>query len=205
MCPHRLGAQVIRWMEMDTSTIEISLGVARDTKISKLLFGRIRNFVIQICWPSTDEPSMAPAALLQGEAEMAVDNGGAMALGLPDGRKDRVVHARFRAAELAAIDGAAEAAGLTVSAFLRSLTLEGAGVSPFLTDDDRAVFEMLISDMRSVGVNLNQLTRSANAIGRLSDAELAVELVEVRRLVAAVVLELHSFAARAARRRQGAA
>jgi hypothetical protein len=88
---------------------------------------------------------------------------------------------------------------------MRSLTLEGAGVSPFLTDDDRAVFEMLISDMRSVGVNLNQLTRSANASSRLSDAELAVELVEVRRLVAAVVLELHSFAARAARRRQGAA
>ncbi|ULJ75919.1 plasmid mobilization protein [Rhizobium gallicum] len=132
---------------------------------------------------------------------MAVDSRGAVALGSPNGRKDRVVHARFSASELAAIDSAAEAAGLTVSAFMRSLTLEGAGVRPFLTDDDRAVFEMLISDMRSVGVNLNQLARSANASGRLSEADVAIELSEVQRLVAAVVLELRSFAARGARRR----
>ncbi|TDW28149.1 mobilization protein MobC [Rhizobium azibense] len=135
---------------------------------------------------------------------MAVDSRGAVALGSPDGRKDRVVHARFSACELAAIDAAAEVSGLTVSAFMRSLTLEGAGVRPFLTDDDRVVFEMLISDMRSVGVNLNQLARSANASGRLSDADLALELREVQRLVAAVVLELRSFAARGVRRCRGA-
>lgn len=148
---------------------------------------------------------MAPAALLQGEEETAVDSRGAVTLGSPHERKDRVVHARFSASEVAAVEHAAEAACLTVSGFTRSLILEGAGVKPFLTEEDRAVFEMLISDMRAIGVNLNQLARSANVSGRLSDAELAVELGNVQRLVAAVVLELRSFAVRGARRRRGAA
>lgn len=134
-----------------------------------------------------------------------VVNQGAMALGLPEGRKDRVVHARFSASDLSAIDAAAEAASLTVSAFMRSLTLEGAGVRPFLTDDDRAVVEMLISEMRSVGVNLNQLARSANSGGRLPAGELANEVGKVQRLVAAMVLELRSFAVRGARIRRGVA
>lgn len=136
---------------------------------------------------------------------MAADGGEAVNLGRAEERKERVVHARFSASELAAIERAAEAAGLTVSAFMRSLTLEGAGVQPFLTDDDRAVFEMLISDMRSVGVNLNQLARTVNRGGRFVGGELADELGEVQRLVAAIVLEIRGFAVRGARRRRGAA
>ncbi|MEQ1409451.1 plasmid mobilization relaxosome protein MobC [Neorhizobium sp. Rsf11] len=134
---------------------------------------------------------------------MAADGGGAVRLGKAEERKERVVHARFSASELTAIEQAAGAAGLTVSAFMRSLTLEGAGVRPFLTDDDRAVFEMLISDMRAIGVNLNQLARAVNGSGRLVEAKLAAELVDVQRLAAAIVLELRSLAGRGARRRRG--
>lgn len=136
---------------------------------------------------------------------MASESGGAVSLGRTEERKERVVHARFSPSEIAAIERAAEAAGLTVSAFMRSLTLEGAGVQPFLTDDDRAVFEMLISDMRSVGVNLNQLARAVNRGGRFVGCELADELGEVQRLVAAIVLEIRRFTVRGARRRRGAA
>ncbi|OWV96891.1 mobilization protein [Rhizobium sp. R693] len=75
--------------------------------------------------------------------------------------KAHVVHARFTASELAAVHNAAEQAELTVSAFMRSLTLEGAGVQPFLTAEDRAIFEFLHRDLRTIGVNLNSLARLA--------------------------------------------
>lgn len=136
---------------------------------------------------------------------MAAEGDGAVSLGKAEERKERVVHARFGICELAAIEQAARAAGLTVSGFMRSLAIEGAGVRPFLTDDDRAVFEMLISDMRVIGVNLNQLARAVNGSGRLAEAKLAAELIEVQRLAAAIVLELRSLAGRGARRHRGAA
>lgn len=148
---------------------------------------------------------MAPKALLQEEGEMVADVGEAVRLGRPDERKDRVLHARFSTSDIAAIEQAAEATGFTVSAFMRSLTLEGAGVRPFLTDDDRAVFEMLILDMRSVGVTLNQLARTVNSGGRLVGGELTKELGETQRLLAAIVLEIRGFAERGGRRRRGAA
>jgi hypothetical protein len=47
-------------------------------------------------------------------------------------RKDRVAHVRFSPAEFNALEAAASAAGMTVSAFVRSLSMEGAGVRPFL-------------------------------------------------------------------------
>lgn len=76
-------------------------------------------------------------------------------------RRSHVVHARFTASELAAVHKAAEQAELTVSAFMRSLTLEGAGVQPFLTAEDRAIFEFLHRDLRTIGVNLNSLAQLA--------------------------------------------
>ena len=134
-----------------------------------------------------------------------VASGGSVKVGAVGERKERVVHARFSASELAAIDRAAEAAGLTVSAFMRSLTLEGAGVLPFFTDEDRSTLELLLSDMRAVGVNLNQLTRMGHRGGRLNRDEVAFLLADVQALVAAIIVELRTFAARGSQRRRAGA
>lgn len=49
---------------------------------------------------------------------------------------------------------------MSVSAFLRSLLLEGAGVRPILTAEDRLIIAALLEDMRMIGINLNQVARS---------------------------------------------
>lgn len=135
---------------------------------------------------------------------MAVEDNGAVTLSGGEERKDRVVHARFGASELAAVDGAADAAGLSLSAFIRSLALEGAGVRPFLTDEDRAVIDMLAGEMLAIAADLNQLARSVNRAGRVSASDVSGTVVEVQRLAVAVVLELRRFAMRGAHRRRGA-
>jgi len=118
-----------------------------------------------------------------------------------DERKDKVVHARFSTSEMTRIERAAESAGLTVSAFMRSLSLEGAGVRPFFTDDDRTILGLLLSDVRAVGVNLNQLARAANRRGPGWSEEEREAMDDVQRVVAALLLELRSFADRGARMR----
>src|ERR1700761_3892557 len=77
-------------------------------------------------------------------------------------RRDRVVHVRFSAADSAAIERAASAADLTVSAFMRSLVLEGAGVRPFFTEEDHVILKWLRDDIRVVGINLDQIARRLN-------------------------------------------
>lgn len=118
-------------------------------------------------------------------------------------RRDQVVHARFSKTEIERIEHAAEAAGMTVSGFLRSLILEGAGVRPFLTDADRAVLSLLLSDIKVVGVNLNQLAQARNRgeTGQLQDEKRVID--DVRRVVAIVLFELQTFAKRGARMRVG--
>jgi hypothetical protein len=118
-------------------------------------------------------------------------------------RRNKVVHARFSATEIERIEQAAEAAGMTVSGFLRSLTLEGAGLHPFFSDADRAVLSLLLADVKAVGVNLNQLARACNRgeTGRSQEEKKAIE--DVQRAVAIVLFELQAFAARGARRRVG--
>ena len=96
-----------------------------------------------------------------------------------------------------------QAAGMTVSGFLRSLILEGAGVRPFLTDADRAVLSLLLSDIKAVGVNLNQLARARNRgeTGQSQDEKRVID--DVQRVVAIVLFELQTFAERGARMRVG--
>lgn len=146
---------------------------------------------------------MAPAA---GFEEGAMNDFGADSspIGLADERKSKVVHARFRTSEMAAIERAAEHAGLTVSSFMRSLILEGAGVRPFFTEDDRAVLMLLVSDLRSVGVNLNQLARAANSGGTGQSDGVLDAIGDVQKVVAALMLELRAFAERGSRFRTGA-
>ncbi|MEK1852498.1 MAG: plasmid mobilization relaxosome protein MobC [Phyllobacterium sp.] len=115
-------------------------------------------------------------------------------------RKNKVAHARFSTSEMTRIERAAESAGLTVSAFMRSLSLEGAGIRPFFTEDDRAILGLLLSDVKAVGVNLNQLVRVAHRGGPGRSEERAA-IDDVQRVVAALLLELRSFADRGARMR----
>lgn len=119
-------------------------------------------------------------------------------------RRTRVVHARFSATEIARIEQAAQAAALTVSAFMRSLSVEGAGVRPFFTEADRLVLGALLVDLRAVGVNLDQLVRAANRSGLRPDAQRAV-IEDVQRAMAALLYELGLFAGRGAGVRKGGA
>jgi len=115
-------------------------------------------------------------------------------------RKDRVAHIRFSPAEFDALEAAASAAGMTISAFVRSLSMEGAGMQPFLGESDRAVLGLLAEGLRAVGGNLNQLARAihagkvpvnGNVSGSIRDAHsvataLASELTEMTRRAAAI-------------------
>jgi hypothetical protein len=116
--------------------------------------------------------------------------------------RGRVVHARFSACELAAITSAAMAADMTISGFLRSLTLEGAGVRPFFSDDDRAVLEVLIFDIRAIGINLNQVARELNRGGRPPDDEILETMLVSQQLIAAALIELRRHASQGAQRQR---
>ena len=115
-------------------------------------------------------------------------------------RKSRVVHARYSAREFETASVAAREAGMTLSAFMRSLTLDGAGVLPFLTEDDRAVFTFLYRELRAVGVNLNSLARGASR--GLVQHEAAAVLATLQPVVAALAIELQVLKARTGRGRR---
>lgn len=119
-------------------------------------------------------------------------------------RKGRTVHVRVTDDEHAAIEAAAGAAGMTVSAFFRSLLLEGAGVQPMLTEDDRVIFAVLREDMRMIGVNLNQVARALNSGRAVHAGEITISIENVQRVQAAVMSELRQFARRQGQRRRGA-
>ncbi len=118
-------------------------------------------------------------------------------------RKDKVVRTRLSSEEYAAVEKASQAADMTVSAFLRSLLLEGAGVQPLLAEEDRTVMGFLADEMRAVGTNLNQMTRALNSGGSIRPADLDVNIGEVQIVVAAVLTELRTLARRAGQRRRG--
>lgn len=118
-------------------------------------------------------------------------------------RKDKVVRMRLSADELASIEKAAAEADMTMSAFLRSLLLDGAGVQPLLAADDRTVMGFLADEMRAVGTNLNQMVRTLNSGGSIRPADLEVNIGELQVVVAAVLAELRTLAKRAGNRRRG--
>ncbi len=115
-------------------------------------------------------------------------------------RRDNLAHIRFSPAEFDALEAAASAAGMTVSAFVRSLAMEGAGVRPFLGQGDHAVLSLLADGMRAISGNLNQIARAMNTgrvpaeediTGSIRDAHVvattvASELAEMTRRVAAL-------------------
>lgn len=120
-----------------------------------------------------------------------------------DHRKDRVVHARFSTVELEKVSAAADLADMTVSGFLRSLVLEGAGVQPFFSDDDRAILDVLVFDIRAIGINLNQISRELNRSGSPAGLEIDSTVTAASQLVAGALLEMRGYAARGGQARRG--
>lgn len=118
-------------------------------------------------------------------------------------RRIKVAHIRFSEDEFSAVEAAAATAGLSISAFLRSLSLEGAGMQPFLNPADREVMRLLGQDMRAVGYSLNQFARAMNA-GRLVDAsDLAGAVDDARAVAATVAAELAAMTKQAGSARRG--
>ncbi len=104
--------------------------------------------------------------------------------------KAHVVTLRISASEHAAIRAAAANAGMTPSAFMRSLALDGAGVRPFLNDDDRAIWALILEDLRKIGVNLNQIAAAINSKKMPVAEEVAIHHENVLQSHAAIFQEL---------------
>ena len=138
---------------------------------------------------------MAPAALRKGAA-MSQQTGHHTATAKSHHRRDRVVHARFSTSELERISSAADLAGMTVSGFLRSLVLEGAGVQPFFSDDDRAILDVLVFDIRAIGINLHQISRELNRGRSPASADVASTVTAASQLVAGALIEMRRYATR---------
>jgi hypothetical protein len=116
--------------------------------------------------------------------------------------KSEVVRVRVSGSELHQIEAAAEAADLTVSSFIRSLSLEGAGVKPFLSYEDRLVFAALAEEFRAVGVNLNQIARAINAKREVHPDEVLMALGNVLTMMGVVGFEVRELAKRGPSRRR---
>ena len=102
-----------------------------------------------------------------------------------------------------ALEAAAKAAGLTVSAFVRSLSMEGAGVRPFLGEGDRALLALLADGMRAIGGNLNQIARAINT-GRMPVGnDVAGSIKDAHSVATALASELAHMTRRTAAARRG--
>ena len=107
--------------------------------------------------------------------------------------------------EFATLEAAAARADLTVSAFVRSLSLEGAGIYPFLSEADRAIIELLGQDVRSISNNLNQLARAINAGGSVPASDVAGRIDDARAIASTIAAELAGMTRRAGAARRGEA
>lgn len=118
-------------------------------------------------------------------------------------RKEKVAHIRFSPAEFDAVEAAASAAGMTVSAFVRSLSMEGAGVRPFLGEGDRLVLDLLADGMRAIGGNLNQIARAINTGRVLTEGDVAGSIKDAHSVATALAAELAEMVRRSAADRRG--
>jgi hypothetical protein len=118
-------------------------------------------------------------------------------------RKEKVVHIRFSPTEYDALEAAASAAGMTVSAFVRSLSMEGAGVRPFLGEVDRLVLGLLADGMRAIGGNLNQIARAINTGTVPTEGDLTGSIKDAHSVATTLASELAQMTRRSAATRRG--
>jgi hypothetical protein len=111
-------------------------------------------------------------------------------------QRTKWVHIRFAPDEFEAIKIAAAQATMTVSGFMRSLSVEGAGIRPYLAESDRAVLGLLLQGMQNICANLGKLTRALNEAGRIDSNELDANLRDVRAIAFATSTELKRIVAR---------
>lgn len=104
--------------------------------------------------------------------------------------KPQTIHSRVSADEYVAIDAAAKAADMTMSAFFKAILLQGAGIKPIFNDEDRALLSLMLEDMRMIGVNLNQVARALNSGKSVSDSEVRMVVGDVQKMQVAVLSEL---------------
>lgn len=104
--------------------------------------------------------------------------------------KPQTIHSRVSADEYDAIDAAAKAADMTMSAFFKAVLLQGAGIKPIFNDEDRALLSLLLEDMRMIGINLNQVARALNSGKSVSDGEICMVVGDVQKMQVAVLSEL---------------
>jgi hypothetical protein len=114
-----------------------------------------------------------------------------------------VAHIRFSYDEFSAVRAVAGRADISISGFVRSLSLEGAGVRPFMNPADRAIIQLLRQDMCAVGNNLNQLARALNAGRPVDGSHLAGAIGDARAVATTVAAELATMTKRAAAARRG--
>jgi hypothetical protein len=118
-------------------------------------------------------------------------------------RKEKVAHIRFSPAEFDALEAAASAAKMTISAFVRSLSMEGAGVRPFLGESDRLLLGLLADGMRAIGGNLNQIARAINT-GRVpTETDVTGSVKDAHSVATTLASELTEMTRRAAAARRG--
>jgi hypothetical protein len=86
-------------------------------------------------------------------------------------RRTVIVHLRLTLQENAALMGACAAKNLTVSEGLRRLAREAGGLGPTLEADEREAIGALTSQIRAIGVNLNQAVRAMN-VGHMPEGGL---------------------------------
>ena len=118
-------------------------------------------------------------------------------------RRVKVAHIRLSEDEFAAVEAAAVEASMSISAFVRSLSLEGAGAQPFLNHADRAIIQLLGQDLRAVGNSLNQLARALNAGRSVDGSHLAGAIDDALAVANTVAAELSIMTKRAAAARRG--
>lgn len=104
--------------------------------------------------------------------------------------KPQTIHSRVSADEYDAIDAAAKAADMTMSAFFKAVLLQGAGTKPIFNDEDRALLSLMLEDMRMIGINLNQVARALSSGKSVSDGEIRMVVGDVQKMQVAVLSEL---------------
>ncbi|WEX12353.1 plasmid mobilization relaxosome protein MobC [Chelativorans sp. AA-79] len=114
-----------------------------------------------------------------------------------------MAHIRFSPAEFDALEDAARTVGMTVSAFVRSLSMEGAGVRPFLGEGDRLVLGLLADGMRAIGGNLNQIARAINTGRAPVESDVAGSIKDAYGVATALAAELAQMTRRSAAARRG--
>lgn len=114
-----------------------------------------------------------------------------------------MAHIRFSEDEFRALKAAAARAELTISGFVRSLSMEGAGVRPFMNEADRAIIQLLVEDMRAIGANLNQIARAINTGRLVASSDVAAMIVDACAIARTVAAELAVMTGRAGSIRRG--